>query len=218
MPVVKQLVQIGSIVPCDNQGEVMWFDDFASGTISKWLENVSDATADIEPSAEASKSGTFSVKYTSADINPSLVGISHDEPLPPLGIIGVEVSFTVNTGVAVEIDYYVANGSSQTLFSLVYDFDTKSLYYLDKDLNPILITPADLSVSIFHTIKIVVDLRLKEFVRCILNKTTYSLAKVPARTVVSLAPSLSLFGVAAFWTGVKNSIFVDNAIVTLETG
>jgi len=213
-------VRLGSINTFDRRGDVVWFDDFESGAINKWENLVHISPGAVTPSAVMARNGAFSAMFTGAGVAPTGTGIYHYERFPVLGLVGFEASFTLQIGLdRVEFLSDFFDGADSRFFGVRYNQATQTLEYVDRLGAWVpLATGLDIFgyISLFHTIKFVVDLRSNQYVRCLLDNRSYPMANIAGQVVVG-APAVPCWRILAASlsdtvTGVVN--YMDDIILT----
>lgn len=210
--------RLGSIVTFDRNGDVIWMDDFESN-LEKWSHVTSGTGALVELSAAAARNGGLSCLLKTGDAVNNLATIIHLGPPPVKSKVGLEVSFTVDDDLNyIYFRMLCYDGTNIHEINIRYDPANTTLAYRDSagDWQNITTTlHLQEGSSMFHTIKIVVDLVNEEYCYIILDNINYDLSGIAYRLTGSeAAPSLYI-DVRAY-AGVDDnvSVYIDDVIIT----
>jgi len=210
--------RLGSVISYDRRGDVIWFDDFEDN-IDKWDISISGTGAGVALSTDSARSKGKSAKLTTGDLTGDYALILRYLPHPIWSRIGFEISFTVNNDLdSIEMLINFLDGTDFHQGFIRYRPQLKRLEYWGEDAAwHTLATGIDLfaAVKMFHTMKLVVDPRVDEYVRFLLDDKDYDMAKikfehgaypVAARVYFRLRIETAV--------DANRSIYVDDAIMT----
>ncbi len=209
--------RLGSIVTFDRRGDVVWFDDFESG-LSAWQKSESGAGSGVDWDGNVSRSGGFSAKYT-LDSSAANVALFRIFPVPVLGKIGMEISFTINSNLSwfqFLSSYYDSANVAQ--FGIRYNNALGQLEYLNSsgswieipDLN---IRAPYVSKWNFNTLKMVFDLEKTIYTRILFNELAADLTEAPSTAVSSQPARLDIY-MRAREGASGESLYADDYILT----
>lgn len=210
--------RLGSIVTFDRRGNVVWLDDFESG-IGKWEPYFVGTGAALASTSEAARNGAFSAELTKGTDTSDHTQMGHTWYYPTVSKVGFEVSFTSNGNLTYIIfRQQLFDGTNRHWAELRYDHITNKLQYLDKnEAYQDLATNLVLTVGYyaFHTIKIVIDIATRKYVRVILDNVEYDMSTIDYRVTAPFA-ILSWVQVVKIDEGIagNQSICVDDVILT----
>lgn len=214
----EAVVRLGSPVSFDRRGDVVWWDDFEWG-LEKWSAEAVGTGGSVGISTERARNGRCSAHLVAGSDNTHLAGIHHDEPYPSSSAFGFESSICFPADVE-SIEWSMVLFAPTGILStrLYYHIPTQQLRYEDSAAAlAVLASGVDLQGAdrTFHTVKLVVDLRTNEYVRAIVNETTYAMAGIPCSVVgVSLVGRLHVGVTFTGTAGQNDECWVDDAIIT----
>ena len=210
--------RLGSIITFDRRGNVIWFDDFEQG-INKWKKNFTGFAGTITSTQERARTGGFSAKITPYPDSDSRTRMEHYMPLPIIGRLGFEFSFTW----VYDVGEIVLNAS---LYGHDYHHSSqirylgggyRRWYYLDENSNWQEIGRVILHAEdyLFNTIKLVVDYKTLKYVRLIVNETEFNLSGIPYRLLSPAATYFLMHYIESRpHTNVEVSSYIDDVILT----
>jgi len=217
MGAAELAVRQGSIVNFDRLGNVVWLDDFES-TGKKWV-NQTTMQGSAKLSNNYAKNGNNSMRVKVDSGDGSKAGVKKYIPTPVSSKLGYEISFSMEEGVeriVFFMDLYT--GSVQYYARVSYHRNTGKLQYYDFS------TPwVDFSDVIkitrkhhlFSTIKFVMDITTKNYVRCRLNENTIDMSAINIYNNASAGwPKIDM----GFWVETANGtspvVYFDDFILT----
>lgn len=210
--------RLQSIDTFDRRGDVVWLDDFEDN-INKWDIALLGAGAGVTLSNDLARNGARSARLVTGNVLNDYAGITRLLPLPVLGKIGFEISFTSDEDLNTQ-RFYIRrfDGVDHHTGEVYYDAVANRLYYVDSTGAPqVLPLSTDLtaSVTLFHTLKLVVDLSTDMYVRLILNEIEYDLSSYPLWVDDNLTPPMLAVN---YWVrtqaAANQTVYADDAIVT----
>lgn len=211
--------RLGSVHTFDRRGDLLWYDDFESG-IGKWDTITSGVGAEVSWSADYARTGGFSCKMTAGRTGNKRAMIINNRPIPILSGIGVEIAWHSPTAVdLIDIELYLYDGTNLSRFVLRYDDSNRDLIYFDGVLGwTTLNSDLDLDAwnKIFYQMKLVVDLTLGKYVRCIINDLTYTMDNKPGQVVANATTpymDLSITVDGTTWAG-NDVAYLDSVLIT----
>jgi len=210
--------RLGSVVTYDRRGDVLWVETFEHGLSGVITDTVGVGSA-AGLSALQSEYPPFSCYLTAGTTNPSYARVSHNIPTPLSLGIGVVVSvnfYTGNDQLRLTISFY--DGTYWYIATLRVDITAQEIYYYDADGDWVLAASniGDLiTYSIFHHIKLIVNLSTLCYVRLHIDDKVYLLTDIPIRRqALTSAKVISIIVVNYNTTGIDTPFYVDNIIVT----
>jgi len=173
--------RLKSIVTFDRRGNVISLDDFED-TLMRWNSNQTMNGDRLFQTAEAARSGSFSVKMITPNAASTDTYLFRFLPLPVLSKIGLEFSYAMYLYIQyIYIVLAFGDSDGQYDFRLRYDRANRTMAYLNSggtytDLSG---TPShQLLYHNWNTIKFVADYENKKYVRALLNNFSWSLADI----------------------------------------
>jgi len=180
--------RLGSINTFDRRGKIFWYDDF-EGTSLQWLIDALGTGASIDITMERWRSRTQSVKLITGDAGTDYVSLSKYFFLPRESRVGVEFSIITNSNVKdIQLFLTTWDGTYQYSPKCVIDVENDKVKYLNSSGSEEELGPAgivDESLSLWSTVKMVIDYTKKEYVRVQYNKDIYSLEGEPIGKALS---------------------------------
>lgn len=211
-------VRLGSPVTFDRRGNVMFQTSFESGLTGMWTL-VGGTGADVQLSISTAWQGAYSVKVIKGSDGALSAEIGKEVRPLVASKVGLEFSWVSQFNdqqPQAWLKYY--DGTNLYTFRVRYDEATNVLQYLDSSsVWQNIATGIDLPASLwsFSTIKLVVDLDAKEYLRVILNETEHDISGITAPSAASgLAPSLKCLAHNTGAGADNHYIYVDNFIIT----
>ena len=181
--VYELAARLGSPDVFDRRGDIVWMDDFEHG-LNKWYSVTTGVGGNIGTTTTVASRGDCSLQMKAGDAIGSYARIARAFPLPKLGRIGAEYSFAINSSIiTVAIWTYIAVGTLQYLpyVYLLQSAGSFSLYYRnDAGVSTPLFEGQTIPIaslygtrSIFHVLKIVVDVSTGYWTRIIFDNVEY---------------------------------------------
>jgi hypothetical protein len=211
-------VRLGSPVAFDRRGDVIWYTDFEHGRRAMGTE-VSGTGADVSISAITAFTGAYSVKLTNGSDNSRFASIRKELYPTTVSKVGFEFSWaSVYNDQYVEAWVEYLDGATIYRFIIRYDEALDVLQYRDSagDLQNIA-TDLKMAVSstVFHTLKLVIDLDTLEYVRVLVDGTTYLLTGYKGTQAAWITdPMIKCCVYNNGEAGENHYIWVDNVIIT----
>lgn len=212
-------VRLGSIDIFDRRGTVICLDDFESPQLKWYPSTIMDGAVILDTTYP--KSGSQNVKLSTGAVATGSGQI--DRGFVPLQSmrIGSEISFyapsTLTTFHCAIVNY---DGVNYAIAEIKFDFATKKVYYLDE--NNAYVEKAELlgfisRATIYHPVKLVVDLDDLEYVRLIYGDTEYDLSDISLYSVADTTlPYFLARYRCVYASGAGSSIYLDDFILTMD--
>ena len=210
--------RLGSVNTFDRRGNVMWIEDFEH-TLKRWIYYTWNAEGDMQHTAEAARSGSFSVKLLSPTTVDKSTWMYHARPLPVPSKIGLEFSYSS----FYEIKYLYAlitlrDYDGQYRYQLRYDRYNRTLAYLNSGggYTNLSGTPShEMLTYCWNTIKLVVDYEKLKYVRALLNNFSWDLKNISGQfDAASYTPALGIEIRITNRTAGQHYIYIDDVILT----
>ncbi len=210
--------RLGSPITFDRRGDVIWWDDFECG-FSHWLTTPSGAGATAALSTARARNGrTSALLVAGSDANHSEQMV-HRQAVPTLSRLGSEFSFSLDTNDhTINLIVRTQDGTTQATYSVRWDGVLNVLQYQDSGAALVtfatnIILPED--ETLFNTFKLVVDASTGQYVRFLLNESSYSLSGIGGRVdPVAAAPMEEVFIVNTGLAGFNAAAYIDDVILT----
>jgi len=174
-------VRLGSIVTHDRRGDVIWFDGFEDGLL-KWTTATFGTGAAVDLSVVRARNGLFAARLVAGSDGGQAARLDKTIPFPVVSPMGAEFSFMLQQNIDnLQFVFDLFDGVDVTQYLITWSDVNNNLLYQDSaGDNQVLASTIDLSqvVSLFHTIKLVVDMESSEYGRLILDQTSYSLSDI----------------------------------------
>jgi len=210
--------RLGSIVSFERRGDVFFLEDFEHGA-GRFSFHGNGAGYAGYLSLNSSKSKHFSARLVSGSNGDHNAYIYTNSGLPSISKVGFEVSFAGGSVLEVlEMTIEPCDGSVQMFGIIKYDYSTKKLYYYDED-DAWIEFASGISMPVsgimYNTAKLVVDVAKREYVRFVLNATTYPLLGI-ACNVSAGAVYPQCYSEFKFTgqNGFNQSMYLDDWILT----
>lgn len=210
--------RLGSIVTFDRRGNIMWFDDFEN-TLMKWNSNQTMNGANLFQTAEAARSGSFSVKMITPTTIDAYTNLYRDLPLPVQSKIGLEFSYAMYLQIKyiyVKLFFYESDHLYE--FALRFNRYNTTMAYLNSlgGYTDLAGTPShQMLYHAWNTIKLVVDYEDKKYVRALLNEDSWDLEAIaPYELSYSGTPYLYLEARITNRATGAHYIYLDDVILT----
>jgi len=211
-------VRLGSSVFFNREGNVV-FQDNCEYTPLKWITDVAGANSVIKYSNDQVYSGGQSLKMLAGDSDLDNAGMYRYFKTLGAARIGFEFSFTVSN-TKHELDFYVRqfDGHEYIMGNIILDYEDKKIYLVPA-VGPDIVVEADFELAaydhLFHTAKLVIDLKTGKYVRLIVDRTEYDLTAYALYTHESdVLPMLQTTLMLVTNEAADSTIYVDNMIIT----
>ena len=210
--------RLGSPDTFDRRGNVIWLDNFED-TLKKWDSDSNDAAGSVEHTAEAARSGAFSVKLTTPPTVDYATWLYCYRPLPVPSKIGFEVSYAMY----LQIQYIYLRMSFMTAtaryrYYLRYDRYNTTMSYYNSSGGYTDLAGSPSHQMLYHawnTIKLVADHENNKYVRALLNNFSWDLSDIaPHYTSGSYTPSLYLEIRITNREAGQHYLYLDDVILT----
>jgi len=211
-------VRLGSINSFDRRGNVVFLSSFED-SLNPFLRFSSGANADVSISNTSSRNGACSCELRPGDAVDDDAYIRHYSPFPVSSKVGVEISFaTVHSDVVFAVQSWLDDGVVGHWPIIEYRWNTDQLVYYDEGgVEHVFASNLKLHTyeRIYHTMKVVVDIAKREFVRVILNDIEYNLegTKYEMAATTGSKQWYQLIGAQAKVT-LGTWVYIDDLIVT----
>ena len=210
--------RLGSIDTFDRRGDVVWLDDFEDN-IAKWLVTSLGTGAGVALSTEAARNGAKSAKITTGNAQNDYASIAKYLGSLVTGEVGAEISFTLSDSlIKVMLYLFYYDGTNQHFAGIDYRLDNDTLYYVNAaGGTSVIAAGVALAASqyLFHTIKLVIDLKNDKYARLILDGVEYDLSSYSYQVTASAAGPFFIMQFEAQTNVADNiSIYADDAIIT----
>uniref|UniRef100_A0A6M3M211 Uncharacterized protein n=1 Tax=viral metagenome TaxID=1070528 RepID=A0A6M3M211_9ZZZZ len=211
-------VRLGSIVNFDRRGTVLFANGF-EGSMAAFLTShyISGSSSGINTGQ--AKDGSASCRLTTAASVLAWVRVARIQPVMSLTRMGFELSFTTWNGPVLhvwEINWYTGSQLIRARITYAKATDELKMLLSDGSERTIATLPlyGDFS-NCFHVLKLVADFETREYVRLILNDTTYDLSAygIHVSAPVTDPHIVSFYEIWGELAGVRYSD-IDNYIIT----
>jgi len=211
--------RLGSIVTYDRRGSVLWFDDFEHG-LSPWLPQTSGTGAQVLVVADPTYRGGYAAKCIGGSDSQKVAGVLKRVQPFTLGKLGWEVTLSLGSpNNFVRFHMQHNDGSEIVRWTIELKAETNKLKYRDSNAVYQIFTDhiiPDSDEELFHTIKLVVDVQNREYVRFMIDQSEYSLAGIKPEVLADTSdPRLEFYVFVASRDGQNDYIIVDSAIITV---
>jgi hypothetical protein len=219
-------VRQGSFDTFDRRGNILWKDDF-SGGLNMW--NIGAAVGGPLPCISSDfplnpANGGISAKIIVPAGNNKNSGIVRRDVYPSASRFGAELAFMTPNGILncqfdLCLDFYI--GGVLYAGILRYDGTIPAIQYWNSSLAYTTIIPAlplAASYNNYHRLKIVVDAKLGQYVRLILDNNLINLSGVPLAQAANVTPPQVFleFNVTNQDAANPHTVYVANAIMTIN--
>lgn len=210
--------RLGSPVTFDRRGDVLYLEQFESG-LSAWASGVHGTGATVDLSSARSRYGRYSARMVAGSDDTPYAQIYRYFPYPVLSRMGVELGINLATPFSyVEIRHDVFDGANWLQFRLRYHYGSWALQYQDGSGAWVTFaTTRTLAGSLyqFSDMKLVSDPAAGEYVRCVVNSASYSLAGVGAYSTPLVAAPSRLLDIYLYGVEAENDVlYLDDVILT----
>ena len=211
-------VRLGSIDTHDRRGDVIWFDGFEDGLV-KWGTSKGGTGSAVDLSIVKARNGLFSARLVAGSDGGRFARIDKTVPFPVLSPMGAEFSFQLQQNIDnLEFIFDLFDGVNVTQYLITWDDVNNNLLYQDSaGVDQVFASDVSLSITatLFHTMKLVVDMEKKVYGRLILDDTSYSLAAIAALAVADVTIPAVRFRVNLIGRAGNNDlIYVEDVILT----
>jgi len=210
--------RLGSPVTFDRRGNVIMLEDFED-TLMKWNSNQTMNGTRRFQTAEAARSGAFSVKMVTPNAADADTYLFRDLPLPIQSKIGLEFSYAMYLQIKyiiIHISFYEKTRLYR--FALRYDRYNTTMAYLNSGgtYTDLVGTPSHMMLyHNWNTIKLVVDYENKKYVRALLNENSWDLKDIePYKPAYTGTPYLYIESRITNRAIGDNYIYLDDVILT----
>jgi len=171
--------RLSSINTFDRRGNVMWLDDFEHG-IEKWHQSGFPPGWEVEWSSVEARNGSFSCLLKTAAVSGASVTIHKYFSIPVASNISLELSVLNEANwdlIAIILDYF--DGIRKHEAELRYSYTTHKFIYSAGD-EGWLYSGITMKLSaidtLFHTIKLVIDIANDRYKRLVVNNQEVDLS------------------------------------------
>lgn len=210
--------RLGSIVTFDRHGWVVWMDDFEDGLGKCTIVDSGTGSASAR-ATDYVRSGGYSLKLTAGSDGLRKNMVYYFLPYPMVGKWGFEFSWRPDGN----LDYLdfraqVVDGANSHVLVVRYSYTDETLSYYDADgAWVVFATDVDLVPSDphFNSWKLVVDFAETEYVRLLVNETSYDLSGYGGWEGVDVSALQMTVLLTHVGTSGKNAVlYVDDVIIT----
>ena len=210
--------RLGSPITFNREGNVLFVSTFEHGVAGFGTTPGGD-DAEIVTSALWSRTSGYCCKLVAGKTTPYYALIYKTFPYPTLGSYGLELSFLLDTDLdRLDVELWIYDGAYQTIYLVRYDPDTDVVQIRTSSTSyPTVVTGVALSasVTIFHTLKFVVDAVERTYKRLILNNVEYDLSAYPGYAITNPVQAKMQVRVTNIGASGKNAVvYVDDLILT----
>lgn len=210
--------RLWSPVTFDRRGNVVFMDTFQDG-LNKWHLGDLYENAEVHLSVVKALVGAYSARLITPDSDTLFVWIARDFQPTVESKIGAEYSYQI---IDSEVDFVVGishyTGSDEYSYNIKFDTSAGKLYYQASNGDWVEAETglvAGTAPTCWNTMKLVVDLSAKEYVRAVFNDTTVPLAGL-------VCPHTTIGSEAALYSHVRGhgdvsqtyTAYVDRVIIT----
>jgi len=214
----EHAVRVGSPHLWDRRGDVLYMTTFREG-LGTFLGGSSGAGAEVALCTGYSRQGGYCIRLRTGSTLGQAAYIQTALPFQDPSCVGLEFSFGSEgpgTGVRDEIMWY--DGASVYRGWALYDFVSREVrYYTGVGVWVVLATGVwrHYSQRPEHTMKLVVDMGLNEYVRLLLDELAWDMRGIPVAVALSPSPPYWSFTVYHYGTLAANvDALLDNVIIT----
>lgn len=210
--------RIGSVNTFDRRGNVVFIDDFEGSTLF-WESATSGTDADVSIVADRGKLGSQSCKLTAGDGATGQAYIYRLLGAQVLGKLGIESSFTIDsdtTRVDLELRYYDGINYHSGMVRYVKASDKFQIWDTTLGYVDVLTSYSlDFLNTAFHTMKLVIDIDTKKYVRLLVNNQSIDLSAYTLKEYADATKTSIRFGIYHVSAEASAApIWVDNIIIT----
>ncbi len=216
--IAELAARLGSPITFDRRGRVLWYDTFERG-LGAWVLAEVGAGSVPHLTTDTCRTAGVAVKIEPGSFVGDISRMSHFQPYPVLGKFGNELSFSLaDSYCRVHLQVYVYTGSQFLRAEARYDRPAQKLEYRDSAgtwqtlASGLLIYP---EITLFHTLKLVVDFENAKYSRVVFNGTTYNLSSYPIYSGASaVEPQMVTRITGEIASAGAGVIYVDDVIIT----
>ena len=212
-------VRMGSPITYDRRGSVYWYDKFENG-LAQWNAVISGVGGSAIISADYTLRSHYSAKLTAGSTIGHLVELQKFINPSILSNYGFEASFSIVSNIEkVDLEFQYQDGTIQYVGNLRADYINDRLQYLNSAST--YVTLADDAALpqnpyFFTTMKLVIDVIDKNYVRAQLAQNEFDLTGIPLKTSALSSSSFIRSVIRATGEAGQNGVaYVDNAIITI---
>ncbi|MBT9161303.1 MAG: hypothetical protein DDT26_02608 [Dehalococcoidia bacterium] len=210
--------RLGSPNTFDRRGDIVWMDDFEDN-INKWVITTWGVGASVVLSTEAARNGARSAKLVTGNAINESASIEVICPILLIANVGFEFSFAGNPPNSVhEVSPNILTGTHLISPRIEYIASTGTLRIRNEFLQWInLITGHNLRSSIrcFHTMKVVVDVPARRYIRLLLDSLTFDISQHNILVTPDTRTPDTHFNILyRTTTAVTRITYIDNVIIT----
>ncbi len=217
--IAELAARLGSIHTFDRRGDILWYDDFESGNLNRWVVSTTGTGPSVSLSTAHARSGSLCCKFITGAALGNLTQISRNISYPFLSKLGAEVHVTIPSGTLYfTLTMTLYDGTSWYLASIRLDSNTGNLAYRDLSgtfqdfVTGLLLNVGD---DTLHGLKFVVDFQNKKYARCIFGAHEYDLSRYVLYTSASVTnPVMSIIVALNTMENAIKTSFLDDAVVT----
>jgi hypothetical protein len=215
--------RLGSIDTFDRRGQVIFMDDFESGTLGRWTDVSFGPNSKISLSTAYANRGAFSAKFVCGEAVNDTATMLHYMCYPVLGKIGLEAAVEWHGAESFRFCWQqmLYTGAKLYYAFVRLDINAETLSYLDSaGAWQVFASGIKPYAHMFRNSKLVVDFLAEKFVRFTLDATEYDLSAYGLRYIVSAAAPGYVLGLAhsRYDGAVTDTIYIDDIIVTVIEG
>lgn len=210
--------RLGSIVTFDRRGNVILADSFED-TLSAWSNVTTGTGASVAQSNDSARSGQYSAKLVTGNLNGDYAYISGVRSIAVLGKLGLEVSF--NGPSSTErwtIGLQLFTGAKQVIAQATIEgASTAFTIVTTGGVTHELTLPYALYVGTksFHTLKLVADFSAQTWTRLLLDSNSYDLSALGLYVLdSSTLPALNAQIQLTALSDASKTRYVDDVIIT----
>lgn len=214
----EAVARLGGILTYDRAGDLVWYEAFEQG-FDRWTPILDGSGADVSLKAGIYRSSGYSCELVTGSDGARLAGI--EIYLAPLvaGKLGLEMSFTLTSQLESWEFYFDIWTSSRRLEPRVrYIRSSGTLQIRNSAAGWTTVATGLLTVlgsSIFHTMKVAVDVENLTYRRLLLDDLSYDLSSTALRSyAATVAPLIFVYCEAIGAAGSNPSFYVDDVIIT----
>lgn len=211
-------VRLGSSHLWDRRGDVLYATDFRDGMGMFYAWGIGLGWA-VNLVTSHSRQGAYSVNLKAGSNLEAIAAITLRLPFQEQSSVGLECSFSIDALTSSILDqHHWYDGSRHCNAFIRYDHVGKQLLYLDNaGAEIVLANNIDLRESIYpeHTMKLVVNMIERTYVRFMLDDLTYNMKGTGIWSEASIVRPYWLFAITHYAVPGNNpDCYVDNVIVT----
>lgn len=216
----EHAVRLGALSRYDRRGDVVFQDDFSKG-LARWQTTATGTGAAVALDPTRYRSGLYSVKITSRSDTPYYSSLHAGTYIPVISKVGVEFSFMTDSDFdELWLRLYLYYATELREFDVRYDKTNENLDVRDRSYDWQNVA-SDLvlrrKLSVWHTMKMVVDLNTHYYTRLLLDDNEHDISAYRAlQGANGYSPNAYL---EIYLLGIKdenNYVYVDDVIFTQD--